>query len=445
MALNRHLSRLARILVDSEGICFEDAQMRLQALTLEIVVGANANSPAAHAAVLTAVSVGRRTFIGGVKVSGDVSQPLQSDLPLRADNLRDAAREVGASDFQSTPSRRIVIGQTTLVDDVWSIATWWDGWKAGTTEVGSERCPLNNNPLVGIAAGALAVGKAFDAERECCHNLNSVVDLWPTPAIADSAPNFADVYLPGAIWLIGLGNLGQAYLWALAALPYLEPGAVKLVLQDRDKIDDANWATSVLVADDSYGMYKTRVGEQWVLAKGFDVSRIDRYAGADDKILPDDPQIALSGVDKIAARKNLAAMGFECIVDAGLGRSVSDFDRYRVTVFTSDQPIDKHFASVTDPTFADAVPDAQAYKKLEAEIGRCGTVEVAGASIATPYVSALAAAVAISRMVAITSNIECPSNEVNKISTQVCRRSSTVKVISRGSRHAGKPRIPSAR
>ena len=27
------------------------------------------------------------------------------------------------------------------------------------------------------------------------------------------------------LWLIGLGHLGQAYLWALGLLPYLEPAS----------------------------------------------------------------------------------------------------------------------------------------------------------------------------------------------------------------------------
>ena len=57
MALDKQIVRLTRILVDSEKISFDEAQARLQALTLEIVVGSDAVSPAAHAAILTAVSV----------------------------------------------------------------------------------------------------------------------------------------------------------------------------------------------------------------------------------------------------------------------------------------------------------------------------------------------------------------------------------------------------
>ena len=60
MALEREIARLSKILVDSTGISFDEAQARLRALTLEIVIGSDAGSPAAHAAALTAVSTAER-------------------------------------------------------------------------------------------------------------------------------------------------------------------------------------------------------------------------------------------------------------------------------------------------------------------------------------------------------------------------------------------------
>ena len=38
-------------------------------------------------------------------------------------------------------------------------------------------------------------------------------------------------------------------------------------------------------------------------------------------------------------------------------------------------------------------------RRLEAEIGSCGMAQIAGASVAVPYVSALAAAIAIARLI----------------------------------------------
>jgi len=363
-------------------------------------------------------------------------------LPLSASSLGEAAAKIGATPFKGTPSRRIVIGTNEIPDAGWSVATWWNAWRAGTSEIGEYPCPRSDNPLVGIAAGALAVGKAFEAERGRCPDLRSEIDLWPMPREDLEAPSFAEVFLPGSIWLIGLGNLGQAFLWALTALPYADPGSVSLVLQDRDKISAENWATSVLVRDGIYGVFKTLAGEHWAQAKGFEVRRIDRRLVAADRLQDDDPRVALSGLDKIEARRYLDLVGFDCIIDAGLGRTAKEFDRYRVTVFDRNRSIDKHFADQKDPPIGDAIPAEKAYQQLEAEIGRCGTSEIAGASVAAPYVSAVAAAIATSRLIAVTSGCTCPSSEVGRLSSLGTRRiAPAVKVEARGSRHSGRPYI----
>ena len=267
------------------------------------------------------------------------------------------------------------------------------------------------------------------------------VDLWPV-GTGQKAPRFGDVFLPGALWLVGLGNLGQAYLWAISALPFKDPGKVSLVLQDRDTVSEENWATSVLVKDEIYGSLKTKVAELWACAKGFGARRVDRRLTARDRLEDDDPRLALSGLDKVEARKAMAQVGFDCIVDAGLGRSASDFDRYRVSVFDRARPIDKHFAGHEDVPVGQDPPEEDAYRRLEAEIGPCGTAEIGGASVAAPYVSALAAAIAVSRVIAVTSGCECPANEVGTLSLISDRKIAPLAATQgRGIGHAGKPAL----
>jgi hypothetical protein len=438
MALDRQIARLAKILVDNEGIPFDEAQSRLRALTLEIVVGSDATSPAAHAAVLTAVSVGSRTFVGGVCVTGATEQRLNSALPLEANTLGEAALLVGASRLDYPPSYRIFIGPVADPGEIWAVSTWWHGWRAGAVEPSAALCDEGDNPLVGIVAGALAVGEAFEAARGRVADLRSEVDLWPVDS-GEKAPDFSEVFLPGALWLIGLGNLGQAFLWALAALPYTNPSEVALVLQDRDKTSEENWATSVLVRSETYGELKTKVGEEWALAKKFDVRRVDRRILAGDRLENEDPRLALSGVDKIEARKLMGDVGFDCIVDAGLGKKSADFDRYRVTVFDLAHPIEKHFEGQKDESADESILRGDAYQRLQAEIGRCGTAEIAGASAAAPYVSAVAASVAVARLIAIVSGCKCPLNEVRRLSIAVPRLGLRDKIQGRGLRHAGRP------
>lgn len=441
MALDRQIARLSKILVDSERISFDEAQARLRALTLEIVVGQKATSPASHAAVLTAVSVARRTFVGGVKVTGAVDGRLNSALPLHAESLAEAANLVGASDFDSAASRKILVGVSGIPLADWSVSPWWKGWKAGTSKSGEEHWDAGENPLTGIAAGALAVGVAFEAERTRFVEFQREVDLWPVCA-GQNTPSFEDVFLPEALWLVGLGNLGQAFLWTLSALPFGDPGNVSVILQDRDRVTEENWGTSVLVKDENFGLLKTKIAESWATAKGFDTRRIDRPLYACDRIERDDPRLALSGVDKVEARRLMAEIGFDCIVDAGLGRTAFDFDRYRVSVFDRARRIDKHFAGQEDAPVRQDPPNDDAYKRLQEEIGSCGTAEIGGASVAVPFVSALAAAIAISRIIAVTSGCKYPANEVGRLSLIADRRVAPLTATkSRGIGHAGKPTL----
>jgi hypothetical protein len=419
VALERQIARLSKILVDSEGITFEEAQARLNRLTLEVVVGPDATSPAAHAAVLTAISVGSRTFIGGVRLTGAVGQRLNSALPLAAQTLEAAAVEVGASQFEGRAAQRIFIGIVPDPVEANTISVWWQGWSAGIAEVGHAICDVGDNPLPGIACGALAVGAAFDSARGHVIRLPAEVDLWPTTS-GESAPPFADVFLPGSLWLVGLGNLGQAFLWALAALPYANPAAVMLVLQDCDRVSEENWATSVLVRSEIFGDLKTKVSEAWATSKRFGVRRVDRRLLASDR---------------------LAKTGFDCVVDAGLGRKASDFDRYRVTVFDNLRPIDKHFEGQTDASDGNIIPEEPAYRQLQTELGICGTAEIAGASVAAPHVSAIAAAVAVSRLIAVTSNCPCRVNEVRRLSEPRPKVGPHATIPTRGARHAGRPLV----
>lgn len=434
MTLTRQLSRVAKLLVDADGISFPEAESRLRAMTLEIRVGTAAANPAGHAAVLTAYAVGRRTFLGGVRVTGDLEQPTQTPLSARA-SIGDALADIGMSAFEGPPAVSISIGEDMSAD---TIATWWDGWISGVRTGQDAECGTSDNPLVGVAAGAHAVGAAFQILRGQ-PALPADIDLWP----GTEAPVFAEVFLPSALWLMGLGNLGQAFLWNLAALPYAEGVDRSLVLQDFDLVSEENWGTSILVPDDHIADLKTRMAETWGVSRGFKVRRIDRALRDDLRVADDEPRLALSGLDKVAPRRLLASTGFDAIVDVGLGRTANDFDRYRVSVFDQTRRIDTHFAGLADPVSKPEVPDLPAYVQLQSQIGRCGAAEIGNASVAVPYVSAVAAAVAISRAIAICSNAPCSPGETQRLSA-VKRRTVTEpnRFETRGVGHAGRPRNP---
>lgn len=432
MALTRQLSRVAKLLVDAEGISFADAERRLRAMTLEIRFGPRANGPVGHAAMLTALAVARRTFVGGVRVVGDLTQPLQSPLFNHA-SLGEALAEIGTNTFPELPAATIGIGADVGPT---SVTAWWDGWKSGVRSGQGAENGSSGNPLAGVAAGAHAVGAAFQALRGQSA-LPADIDLWPG---ADKPPDFADVFLPSALWLVGLGNLGQAFLWSLAALPYAEGAKRLLLLQDFDSVSEENWGTSILVPDDRFGDLKTRMAETWAEARGFMVRRIDRPLRGDLRVADDEPRLALSGLDKIAPRLLLAHTGFDAVIDVGLGRTASDFDRYRVNVFDQARRIDAHFAGLRDSVAQAEAPDLLAYTQLKAEIGQCGAAEIGNASVAVPYVSAVAAVAAVSRAIAICSGAPCCIAEAQRLSAAERRAPAAPhRFEARGVGHAGRP------
>jgi len=442
MALDRCIARLSKMVVDTDGVTFDEAQERLKSFTLEIEVGAAATSQAAHCAILTALAVGRRSFVGGVRVVGLLDQPLMSALPLNARNLGDAARELGAIEFPGPPSSTIVVGGEIPNGQPGRIHLWWNGWRAGASLKPSV-CDDGDSPLTGITAGALGVALAFE-EIKGGPATSMAFDLWPASE-AEPAPAFSEVWLPDSVWIVGLGNLGQAFLWVLSSLPYRDVRSVSLILQDQDRVREENWATSILVRDEVYGDLKTRIGEDWARRRGFAVRRIDRYLTKEDRIREGDPRFALSGTDTGEARQRLADTGFACVVDAGLGRTARNYDRLRVTLFDAERRIADHFPDDGPTVDNDAIPEAAAYRKLQDEIGQCGMVEIAGSSVAACYVSAVAACTAISRMIAVTSGYSVPQTEVRQLRNSLVRSAPSITVPARTLGHAGRPESPRLR
>lgn len=206
--------------------------------------------------------------------------------------------------------------------------------------------------LAGIAAGAFGVGQAFLAEQgnPRAMRVEQRFSLWTPhePLGSGANPEFGRLSLPGSLWLIGLGNMGQAFLWSLFMLPYDDPRQVLLFLQDDDLVDRENWGTSVLVQRGRYDVLKTKVAEEWADRRGFRVRRIDRRLDESLRRDPKEPGIALSGLDRMPPRRLLGGANFEYVIDAGLGTTTASYQNLRVNVFDRTADPAKHFDGVDD-------------------------------------------------------------------------------------------------
>lgn len=411
MMLHSETARIRAVLINSGRYTLSEAEAKISASGLSIFVGADAAATlAGQAAFLTAVATASRCF-GKVVVSGAMEHPLTVPVPVVARTLGEAAIIFGArAESECRTPRCMVIGSGCAATPSWQIYPYWEGWIAGVAQT-PRQCGCGGCPLAGIAAGALAVGQAFLAEQGDVRagKSNQSLSLWSpeiSPPDAENPP-LRDISLPRSLWLIGLGNLGQAYLWSLFTLPYAEPKDVMLYLQDDDLIDRENWGTSVLVERGRYDILKTKFAEEWADRRAFRVRRIDRRFDEQVKRQSDEPGLALSGLDRMPPRRRLGGAGFEYIIDCGLGATATSYQDLRVNVFDRSADPARHFEGVDDRTAETtaALLQLPAYKEItrERNDGGCGAAMLAGKSVAVPFVSAFAGALAISQAIRIAS------------------------------------------
>jgi hypothetical protein len=318
----------------------------------------------------------------------------------------------------STPAgaanRAVLIGPVSNHDSTWSVQAFWDGWVAGVapgrtaTALGRGDCVL-----AGVAAGALAIGHAFMAEQGHVRagRTKQALSLWSPElcknGIQNPGPVQADCYLPLPLWLIGLGNLGQTFLWSLSMLPYPEPERVLLFLQDDDFIREENWGTSILARRGRYGALKTKIAEEWADARKFRVRRVDRRLDEYLRRTDQEPLLALAGLDRMPPRRLLGLPGFDYVIDAGLGATAADYQKVRINVFNSATDPARHFEGVEDETDSRVAQlmNLPAYQEIarNSDDGRCGAAMLAEHSVAVPFVSAVAGALAITQAIRIAS------------------------------------------
>jgi hypothetical protein len=252
-------------------------------------------------------------------------------------------------------------------------------------------------------AGAIAVGEAFQyilGDAPFAGRRSAGVSLW-RPDIgwrrrAAQGPELTA--LPTQLWLIGLGNLGQAYLWLLGMLPYAQPNQLRLVLQDFDRLVTANESTSVLTDKSLMGEKKTRACARWAENRGFRTEIIERRFGRNLLVDDDDPPIALCGVDTKPARALLESVGFARVIEAGLGTGGNEYLAFQLHSF----PGSRKAQALWGTPRGDSTPlplALPAYMALAADgVDQCGLVEIARRSVGAPFVGVTAAALVIAEL-----------------------------------------------
>lgn len=404
------LHRLIKQAIDSgEAASVEEATALFAKYKLRIEVDAQwGREPTQQAVLLTTVTLARRVFLGGIDVAGELDVPLRT--PLRTEATLGAAVEaLGAKRINTEASSTVPvvwIGPKAAKPSGFAVRPVVAGWRGGIVPVDCDLNidPAGGMPLAAMLAAGLAVNEAFlhvSGKASAAGRRIVGLSLWQPDAGADWLHSASDGpalrYLPSKLWLIGLGHLGQAYLWGLGLLPYGRADSLALVLQDVDIISPSSESTSVLSDLSQVGVRKTRAMAQWAEGRGFTASIVERLFDAEFLRQTQEPGVALCGLDNALGRQALDHVGFDLIVEAGLGRGHQDFRRIRLHTLPGARA-----ASELWPVRA-AVESAQvqpAYSRLQDEgiLDRCGMTLLAGKAVGAPFVGAVAASLALAEV-----------------------------------------------
>ena len=277
------LHRGSKIFLDSGKAELPDQAIDiLKGFRLACLVGPEiARSATLQAALLTAVNLAHRSFLGGVTVHGlDPRVPLLTSLPGAGSTLGEAIVHWGGRLSEAEPlSVPTLMFGSSMVQAAYpqALQVSFDGWIASVSPVRYPQRLAENDtfPVAGIAAAALAVSEAF---QHLCGEVEAMrraitLSLWDpaqdNASGANPGPETKNMILPQKVWILGLGHLGQAFLWALLALPYLDPEKMTLVLHDFDTATQANISTSILTAACDVGTKKTRFLAPIAETRGF--------------------------------------------------------------------------------------------------------------------------------------------------------------------------------
>lgn len=362
-------------------------------------------SPALQAALLTMVNCGRRALLGGVEVLGDLQAPLLVDLRGLGETLGDAVVALGGKPkAEASPYTRLVwLGEGAPPS---ALQVTFSDWQGGVFIAGEgDRLAEGANDIpAAVLAGALAVSEVFQHLRgnPMASEREVGLSLWDPRAPWRSAAGPAGWVAPSKLWVLGLGHLGQAFLWVLGLLPFARPTEVELTLQDFDRLALANDSTSVLTRADMVGRLKTREMATWAEARGFQTRLVERRFSGDVILAEDDPRILFCGVDNAEARAALEDPRFDLVVDAGLGAGPQEYLAMRLHSFPGPVSARARWgeASSSRTAEAKAVATAAAYQDLAGRgLDDCGLLEIASKTVGVPFVGVIAATLALMEIV----------------------------------------------
>lgn len=398
--------RLSRAIIEKHRCSYEESLKLLGELRLNLICGEEIRgSVSLQAALVTAVNTGKRSFLGGVaaQLPPNVKNLLPWPTPETLNDLVMALGARGEDPSFSPVSHTLYFGATSSpVEDGLSILC--SGWRGGVAPADQKVCLQISGDFAtgGVLAGSLGVAKGFLRVTGLCSRFVTSPqglslwrpDLdWMKPEA--EGPNLE--ILPLSLWLLGLGHLGQAYVWNLGLLPYASTNSVKVFLQDFDRVVTANWSAGLLCDEASPGKRKTRLCSDWLEARGFQSTIIERAFDQRTQRTGEEPFVALCGFDNLQSRSCLEDAGFDLIVECGLGGEAGNFDDIVLHTF----PDASHSArALWNDVFVEPRARSDSFVEAFGVAKDCGILldTLEGKAISSSFVGAYAGAMVIGEL-----------------------------------------------
>ena len=390
MELAESLNRTMKLAMDEGRVqSYQEAVMLFSSFRLRLMVAPGfTSSPGVEAAILTLLRAAPKTFLGGVELAG----PLHETCTLAwfsGKTLGEVAEGCGVSVSVSVdvteaiPTICVGAGAATA-DGFWlGMRMRNDGFTL-TPDISVPSAP-EASVEAGVAAAGAALNQAFQhiyrraplaGQRELNFRL-------PSQANAEARSQ----------WVIGLGHLGQAYLWTvMLQRPGRRPAVVRLT--DDDKVSASSLSTCLLVDPTDVGKDKVEAVAQRLEALGVTVVRDPVRLDLNSGVVKSAQSLCIVAVDNLALRRSLDRIQEAVVLEVGIGDGSEGFTQVQAHVFPGGRLARDVWAG--DDSKASRAVDISkpAYRTLLAESGdECGTTLVAGRSVATPFVGAFAGAV----------------------------------------------------
>lgn len=347
------LSRISKLLVDRDQMPPAEVLTRREQFNVTLVCGADVErSYTLQLAVLTAASIGVRCFPRAVQVvlPHSLRAARLRIWPLLGWTFEQALADIvglgGLLDaVPGEPAGQVLVFGDAPVGRN-GLRVTFDGWiaKVGPASGVPRLAEREYCSVAGVLGASLAMSELFlSFARVNVEGGRRVLalSLWRPDLDADdpAALGVPVEYLPKELWVLGLGHLGNAYLWGLATLPYADPRQVEFSLMDFDKIESENAETGLIFRSGDARRYKTRVCSEWLEVRGFGTKLVERQFDDTFRNHLKEARLALCGFDSNPSRRHLGAAGFLRVVESGLGGTANNFDTISMHTLPHPRPV----------------------------------------------------------------------------------------------------------